>query len=141
MRWGCRTREFVGTDRSDLHVHGLELGVCRMSSASAPSRWLSGCKKSPFSLGTHRNRPLSDPVTLQKGQCLSSLSDNRTLVIDKASVCRRFWAAALLLSEVGLPLGDGRTSDSFLAEQGWNLIKQRVLWQMQLCMSHAEKGI
>lgn len=40
-------------------------------------------------------------------------SDNRTLVIDKASVCRRFWAAALLLSEVGLLLGEGRTSDSF----------------------------
>jgi hypothetical protein len=27
VRWGCRTREFVGTDRSDLHAHGLGLFV------------------------------------------------------------------------------------------------------------------
>lgn len=25
VRWGCRTREFVGTDRSDLHAHGSGL--------------------------------------------------------------------------------------------------------------------
>lgn len=38
MRWGSRTREFVGTDRSDLHAQGFELLVfCRMSSASARS--------------------------------------------------------------------------------------------------------
>ncbi|KAH8123321.1 hypothetical protein LI328DRAFT_96225 [Trichoderma asperelloides] len=63
--------------------------------------------KDPFPTLPLRKKPMS-----QHTACIIE-SDNRTLVVDKASVCRRFWAAALLLSEVDLPHGDGRISDSF----------------------------
>lgn len=58
--------------------------------------------KDPFPTLPLRKKPMS-----QHAACITIESDNRTWVVDKASVCRRFWAAALLLSEVDLPRGDG----------------------------------